>query len=189
MTEPSKLKRGSNRITNTTSSIPTKLLQKFVGREVTLVRPKLTSGYDGISGSEKAALLSLNGAPRVENRAMKIVTGLSYESIRFPELPENFVRAADAAMGTAAKFRRAAGTKSKRPTSHRIFPGAADYVLNVGKDESKRRSSTAGSRWVNHSGTAFKNAQLQLVAAIIHREPFPLMGRMLKAMDQIAAGQ
>src|SRR5713226_7978493 len=41
---------------------PQKLLQKFIGREVTLVRPKLAGGstqYDEV----KATLLSLNGAP------------------------------------------------------------------------------------------------------------------------------
>ena len=66
---------------------PNKLLQKFVGREVTLVRPKLSSGtteYEEV----KATLLSLNGAP-VWKIGNEIVTGLSYESIRFPQLPEN----------------------------------------------------------------------------------------------------
>src|SRR5277367_4159843 len=66
---------------------PNKLLQKYVGREVTLVRPKLNSGtteYDEV----KATLLSLNGAP-VWKIGNEIVTGLSYESIRYPELPDN----------------------------------------------------------------------------------------------------
>ena len=66
---------------------PNKLLQKFVGREVTLLRPKSVNGtteYDEV----KATLLSLNGAP-VWKIGNEIVTGVSYESIRFPELPEN----------------------------------------------------------------------------------------------------
>ncbi len=66
---------------------PNKLLQKFVGREVTLVRPKMAGGtteYEEV----KARLLSLNGAP-VWKIGNEIVTGVSYESIRFPELPEN----------------------------------------------------------------------------------------------------
>lgn len=60
---------------------PNKLLQKFVGREVTLVRPKMAGGtteYDEV----KATLLSFNGAP-VWKIGNEIVTGLSYESIRF----------------------------------------------------------------------------------------------------------
>ena len=66
---------------------PNKLLQKFVGREVTLLRPKMAGGtteYEEV----KATLLSLNGAP-VWKIGNEIVTGVSYESIRFPELPEN----------------------------------------------------------------------------------------------------
>jgi hypothetical protein len=58
----------------------------------------------------------------------------------------------------------------------------ADYVLNVAKDE------TSGDLdgWVtlvNHSGAAFKNAQLQLVAGDLHRE-LPMNGRNFKAMAQ-----
>src|SRR5216684_3068842 len=52
---------------------PNKLLQKFVGREVTLVRPKMAGGtteYDEV----KATLLSLNGAP-VWKIGNEIVTG------------------------------------------------------------------------------------------------------------------
>src|SRR5260370_14194720 len=66
---------------------PSQLLHKYVGSEVKLVRPKLTSGttqYDEV----KATLLSLNGPP-VWKSGNEVVTGLSYESIRFPELPEN----------------------------------------------------------------------------------------------------
>ena len=58
-------------------------------------------------------------------------------------------------------------------------------MLNVGKDESNG-DLDGWVTLVNHSGTAFKNAQLQLVAGDLHRE-LPVNGRMLKAMDQIAA--
>jgi len=58
---------------------------------------------------------------------------------------------------------------------------SADYILNVAKDE----SSGDLDGWVtlaNHSGTAFKNAQLQLVAGDLHQD-VPLNGR-LKASAQ-----
>ena len=62
---------------------------------------------------------------------------------------------------------------------------SADYVLNVAKDE------TSGDLdgWVtlvNHSGAAFKNAQLQLVAGDVHRD-LPMNGRNFKALAQINA--
>ena len=143
---------------------PNKLLQKFVGREVTLVRPKMAGGsteYDEV----KATLLSLNGAP-VWKIGNEIVTGVSYESIRFPELPENLYE-----RPTLLWTLQNSGAQRHRVEASYLtgnLSWSADYVLNVGKDE------TSGDLdgWVtlvNHSGTAFKNASLQLVAGDLHR--------------------
>jgi len=143
---------------------PNKLLQKFVGREVTLVRPKLASGtteYEEV----KATLLSFNGAP-VWKIGNEIVTGLSYESIRFPELPENLYE-----RPTLLWTLRNSGPRRHRVEASYLtgnLSWSADYVLNVAKDE----SSGDIDGWVtlvNHSGTAFKNASLQLVAGDLHR--------------------
>src|ERR1700680_5037216 len=160
---------------------PNKLLQKYVGREVTLVRPKMAGGqteYDEV----KATLLSLNGAP-VWKIGNEIVTGVSYESIRFPELPENLYE-----RPTLLWTLQNSGARRHRVEASYLTANLswnADYVLNVGKDE------TSGDLdgWVtlvNHSGTAFKNAQLQLVAGDLHRE-LPINGRSFKAMDQVSA--
>ena len=143
---------------------PNKLLQKYVGREVTLVRPKLSSGtteYDEV----KATLLSLNGAP-VWKIGNEVVTGLSYESIRFPELPENLFEHPTLLWTLQNSGARRHKVEASYLTSNLSW--SADYVLSVAKDE------TSGDLdgWVtliNHSGTAFKNAQLQLVAGDIHR--------------------
>jgi hypothetical protein len=159
---------------------PNKLLQKFVGREVTLVRPKLSSGtteYDEV----KATLLSLNGAP-VWKIGNEIVTGLSYESIRFPELPENLYE-----RPTLLWTLQNSGARRQRVEASYLtgnLSWSADYVLNVGKDEA------AGDLdgWVtlvNHSGTGFKNAQLQLVAGDIHRV-VAQYGDEIKAMGAMA---
>src|SRR5262245_19113950 len=66
---------------------PDKLLRKYVGREVTLVR---TVQQDGTTRQEevKAELLSYNSAP-VWRIGKEIVTGLHADHIRFPELPHN----------------------------------------------------------------------------------------------------
>src|SRR6202162_706831 len=143
---------------------PNKLLQKYVGREVTLVRAKLSSGttqYDEV----KATLLSLNGAP-VWKIGNEIVTGTSYESIRYPELPENLYERPTLLWTLQNSGARQHKVEASYLTSNLSW--SADYVLNVGKDE------TSGDLdgWftlVNHSGTAFKNASLQLVAGDIHR--------------------
>ena len=143
---------------------PNKLLQKYVGREVTLVRPKLASGtteYEEV----KATLLSLNGAPvwRIGN---EIVTGVSYESIRFPELPENLYERPTLLWTLQNTGARRHKVEASYLTANLSW--SADYVLNVAKDE----SSGDLDGWVtlvNHSGTAFKNASLQLVAGDLHR--------------------
>src|SRR5205085_7799810 len=58
---------------------PDKLLRKYVGRDVTLVRG---------TGETVAHLISYNNAPiwRING---EIVTGMQADSIRFPELPGN----------------------------------------------------------------------------------------------------
>ena len=58
---------------------PDKLLHKYVGRDVTLVRG---------TGETTARLISYNSAPiwRING---EIVTGMQADSIRFPELPGN----------------------------------------------------------------------------------------------------
>jgi len=143
---------------------PNKLLQKFVGREVTLVRPKLASGsteYEEV----KATLLALNGAP-VWKIGNEIVTGVSYESIRFPELPENLYERPTLLWTLENSGARRHKVEASYLTSNLSW--SADYVLNVARDE----SSGDLDGWVtlvNHSGTAFKNASLQLVAGDLHR--------------------
>ena len=150
---------------------PNKLLQKFVGREVTLVRPKLSSGtteYDEV----KATLLSLNGAP-VWKIGNEIVTGLSYESIRFPELPENLYERPTLLWTLQNSGARRHKVEASYLTSNLSW--SADYVLNVGKDEANG-DLDGWVTLVNHSGTAFKNAQLQLVAGDLNRV-VPVNGR------------
>ena len=162
---------------------PNKLLQKYVGREVTLVRAKLDSGttqYDEV----KATLLSLNGAP-VWKIGNEIVTGLSYESIRFPQLPENLYDRPTLLWTLQNSGARRQKVEASYLTSNLSW--SADYVLNVGKDE----SSGDLDGWVtlvNHSGTAFKNAQLQLVAGDIHRVLAKFGGNEMKALAGVGGG-
>ncbi|HLJ22997.1 MAG TPA: hypothetical protein VKT71_02740 [Candidatus Acidoferrales bacterium] len=143
---------------------PNKLLQKYVGREVTLVHARMANGstqYEDV----KATLLSLNGSP-VWKIGNEIVTGGSYESIRYPELPDNLYE-----RPTLLWTLQNTGARRQRVEASYLTANlswSADYVLNVGKDE------TSGDLdgWVtlvNHSGTAFKNASLQLVAGDLHR--------------------
>jgi hypothetical protein len=113
----------------------------------------------------------------------EIVTGVSYESIRFPELPDNLYERPTllwTLQNTGARRHR---VEASYLTANLSW--SADYVLNVSKDE------TSGDLdgWVtlvNHSGTAFKNASLQLVAGDLHRVMAQNGMDEMKAMGAIA---
>jgi hypothetical protein len=130
---------------------PNKLLQKYVGREVTMIR-----GDQEV----KATLLSDNGG-QVWKIGNDIVTNIGYSSLRFPEVPDNLYE-----RPTLLWTLQNSGARSHRVEASYLTANlswSADYVLNVAKDE----SSGDLDGWVtlvNHSGTAFKNASLQLVA-------------------------
>lgn len=143
---------------------PDKLLRKYVGRDVTLVRRVQRDGAT-VEEPVNARLISYNSAP-VWRIGDEIVTGIQADHIRFPDLPGNlFTRPTLiwtlASDGPAAQRVEAAYLAGKLAWS-------ADYVLTVGRDD--RTADLDG--WVtltNHSGTAFRNASLQLVAGEINR--------------------
>jgi hypothetical protein len=143
---------------------PDKLLRKYVGRDVTLVR-LVQDGGDTRQEEVKARLLSYNNAP-VWQIGNEIVTGLHADHIRFPELPGNLY----------SRPTLIWSLENDGATRHRIeasylatkLSWNADYVLTVSRDDT--RADVDG--WVtltNGSGTAFRNARLQLVAGELNR--------------------
>jgi hypothetical protein len=156
---------------------PAKLLNKYVGREVTLVRSYMDNGTTKRE-EVKATLLANNNGPvwRIGN---DIVTGVYAESYRFPEVPENLYERPTLLWS----LENTGGRKHKVEASYLANNLAwnADYVLTVGRDD--RAADLDG--WVtltNNSGTAFKNAKLQLVAGDLNRIAAP----MSRAMDMVA---
>ncbi len=160
---------------------PNKLLQKYVGHEVTLVRAKLSNGSTEYE-EMKATLLSFNGSP-VWKIGNEIASGISYESIRFPALPENLYE-----RPTLLWTLQNGGARSQRVEASYLAANlswSADYVLNVAKDDTNA-DLDGWVTLVNHSGTAFKNAKLQLVAGNLHQD-VPLNGRVYAALKSMAA--
>jgi hypothetical protein len=143
---------------------PEKLLHKYVGRDVTLVR---TVQGEGSTREEKvkARLLSYNGAP-VWQIGNEIVTGMHADHIRFPELPESLY-----SRPTLIWTLENGGAERHRVEASYLagkLSWSADYVLTVARDD--RSADVDG--WVtlaNSSGTSFRNARLQLVAGELNR--------------------
>jgi hypothetical protein len=143
---------------------PEKLLRKYVGRDVTLVRPR---PQQGVTRQEevKARLLSFNNAP-VWQIGDEIVTGMYADHIRFPELPENlYVRPT-----LIWTLDNAGATRHRVETSYLAgkLSWNADYVLTVARDD-KTADIDGWVTLTNGSGTSFKNAKLQLVAGDLNR--------------------
>ncbi len=143
---------------------PQKLLQKYVGREVTLVQRETDSGSTKWVDT-KALLLSDNGSP-VWKIGDEIVTGMTAESYRFPDLPANLY-----SQPTLVWTLDNRGADSQRVEASYLTNNmnwSADYVLNVARDE-KTADLDGWVTLVNNSGTAYENAKLQLVAGEVHR--------------------
>jgi hypothetical protein len=143
---------------------PQKLLQKYVGREVTLVRPLQEAGSTKYQ-EVKATLLAYSNGP-VWKIGNEIVTGLSADSYRFPELPENLYSRPTLVWTLENKGAGRQRVEASYLTGEVNW--SADYVLAVARDE-KSADLDGWVTLVNNSGTAYKNARLQLVAGELHR--------------------
>jgi hypothetical protein len=140
---------------------PQKLLEKYVGRSVTVIK---TNPATGAETREQAEVLATNGGV-VLKYADRIETGvpgrIAYGSIppNLRDRPTLVVQLESAASGRlAAELSYLSGGLSWR----------ADYVTELSGDESKL--DLAG--WVtltNQSGASYENARLQLVAGDVNR--------------------
>src|ERR1700675_2370135 len=143
---------------------PAKLLNKYVGKEVTLTRSYMENGttkHEDI----KATLLANNNGP-VWKIGNDIVTGMFADSYRFPEVPANLYERPTLLMSlenTGAKKQQIEASYLANNLSWN-----ADYVLTVARDD-KNADLDGWVTVVNNSGTAFHNARLQLVAGDLNR--------------------
>ncbi len=152
---------------------PDKLLRKYVGRDVTLIRNRQEGGSTR-QEEVKARLLAYNTAPvwRIGN---EIVTGIGADHIRFPELPETLY-----SRPTLIWTLENDGAPRHRVEASYLankISWNADYVLTVARDD--KTADVDG--WVtlaNGSGTAFKSAKVQLVAGDLNRVR-QVIGRMM----------
>lgn len=161
---------------------PSKLMEKFVGREVKLVN--VSKDLDFIEKTAK--LLSVNEGPVYEIEG-KIYLGHP-GSVVLPEIPENLA-ARPSLVWTLDNAAAEQTVEASYLTNGLSWH--ADYVLTIPKDESSM--DLAG--WVtmqNNSGATYTNAKLKLVAGEVNRAPqggavyemaAPAMAMMRKAAD------
>jgi len=164
---------------------PAKLLHKYVGKEVTLVR-----AYQDNNTTKReeirATLLSDNNGP-VWKIGNDIVTGMFAESYRFPEVPANLYDRPTLLMSLDNSGARKHQIEASYLATNLSWN--SDYVLTVGRDD-KAADLDGWVTLANNSGTAFHNARLQLVAGDLNRLPQSRTGEMVPkamAMNRAAA--
>ncbi len=119
---------------------PEKLLRKFVGRDITIVRERQEGGTTRAE-EVKARLLAYNNGP-VWKIGNEIVTGLRADQYRFPELPENLY-----SHPTLVWMLENAGAARHRVEASYLTTGigwSADYVLTIGRDDKAGRPRGVG---------------------------------------------
>ena len=164
---------------------PQRLLRKYIGRDVTLVRSRQQNGSD-VSEQVTARLLAYNEAPvwRING---EIVTGMLTDEIRYPEIPGNL----HSRPTLVWRLDNRGSGRQRLETAYLAgqIDWSADYVLTVGRDE--RSADLDG--WVtlaNSSGTSYRNTRLQLVAGELNRvrqERGVVAGRAPQAMAESVA--
>ena len=140
---------------------PGKLLEKYVGREVQVVRTHPQTGSDQ---SEPARVLAANEGV-VLQVGDRIETGLPGRLV-YPDVPANLRDRPTLVVELAS-----AGAAKQQLELSYLTGGLgwhADYVAGLSKDE----KTLDLSGWVtltNQSGTTYRNARLQLVAGDVNR--------------------
>jgi hypothetical protein len=157
---------------------PEKLLEKFVGRNVKVLRWNESKGRD----EERDASVLAAGPPAILRIGDEITWGYPGR-ISFPEIPKNLI-----AKPSLVWLLDSGAEKPKVEVSYLAgnLSWKADYVLAV--DANDATGDLNG--WVtldNRSGAAFENAKLQLVAGDVNRVTPQAIGMAMRK-DRMAYG-
>jgi hypothetical protein len=172
---------------------PERLLEKNVGKNVTLIKTNPVNGEDS---SEQATLLSANNGvvlkigPRIEAGPVSSLGRIVYHDIPadLRERPTLVVKINNKA--AEKTLRQAANTTSSQTLELRYLSGGlswkADYAAELNSNED-RIDLSARVTLNNNSGSSYDNAKLQLVAGDIQQAQQPMAQKMLRSNMEMAA--
>jgi hypothetical protein len=144
---------------------PAKLLDKFVGREITLVLRRYQNNTESFEPVQ-ATLLSNNGGQVWRINGQIVINPSNIAEMRFPDLPKNLVATPTLVWDLDNRESAAQTVEASYLTAGMNW--RADYVLLV--DAADAKGDLQG--WVtltNGSGATFEDARLQLVAGEVNR--------------------
>jgi len=154
---------------------PAKLLHKYVGKEVTLVRSTRRADHQARRNQSDFAFRQQRSVWKIGN---DIVTGVYAESYRFPEVPANLYERPTLLMSLENSGARKQQIEASYLASNLSWN--ADYVLTVARDD---RTPTFDG-WVTVSTTAALLSAMpvsKLVAGELNRVPTE---SRIRAMDE-----
>jgi hypothetical protein len=159
---------------------PAKLLDKFVGKEVTLVLRRFRENSEFYE-QVQATLLSNNSGQVWRINKQIVINPTNISEIRFPDVPKNLVASPTLVWDIENRETGAQTLEASYLTNGMNW--RADYVLVINADDTK--GDVQG--WVtltNSSGASFEDARLQLVAGDVNRvsaeQEYALAGAMAK---------
>lgn len=144
---------------------PEKLLEKYVGQELTLVIRKLENNTEQLVPT-RATLLSNNGGQVWKIGNQIVINPTNIAEIRFDRLPSDLI-----AKPTLVWTLNNTGSDSQSVEASYLTDGLdwrADYVVVLSQGDTKADLNG----WVtitNQSGTTYRNAELKLVAGDVNR--------------------
>lgn len=158
---------------------PEKLLEKYLGKDVFVIRTHPTTGLET---RESATVLSTNGGP-VLKFADRIETGVPGR-LAFPSVPENMRDKPTLVMSIMNPV--AGGQHLELTYLTHGLSWQADYVAELNASED-RMDLNGWVTLTNQSATAYPNAQLQLIAGDVNLvTPTPVLARETLAMSKSA---
>ena len=142
---------------------PEKLMEKYVGKKVTLIQK---NDFKGERLPVEATLIAYNNRQPIYKIGNKIVINRGFEEVELPTIPENLVSKPTLVW----KFQNAYKDKQTIVANYmtRGMRWNADYVAVL--DANDKKCDLNG--WVtidNNCGATFKNAQLKLVAGDVNK--------------------
>jgi hypothetical protein len=163
---------------------PARLLDKYVGKDVMLVRSRLENNSTREEVIRATLLANHEGNP-VWKVGSEIVTGMHWDRLVFPTLPENLYSQPTLLWRLENRHAGEQTVEARYLTDDVSWN--ADYVLTVDPGE-KTGELNGWATLANHSGTTFRNAQLQLVAGALHRVEKAVPLARMETMGAAPAG-
>src|SRR5712692_5365026 len=144
---------------------PGKLLDKFVGKEITLVLRRFENNTE-ILQPVQAILLSNNGGQVWRINGQIVINPSNIAEMRFPDLPKNLVATPTLVWDLENRETGPQSIEASYLTGGMNW--GADDVLLVNTDDTKG-DLEGGGTLKNASGETFEDARLQLVAGNVNR--------------------